>query len=216
VSETHVGKASSAAAETVRPGSETRLVNDEATYDYGSDGDPDQAAVAKAFSTLDKLTLTAERTIAARVALEEQLHKAKKLEDDLLNRQIPEQMANMRLDKCTTSSGIEVVIKRDIRGTMPGRDRVDARQASLRWLIDSGNGGVIKNNVTVTLDRGEDDRADALVVELKGKGFDVENEKSVHASTLSALIRELIENGKVIPPGTVNVFDQRVAKLSRR
>ena len=184
-------------------------------FDYGTDGDPDQEAVARAFAELDKLTLQAERVTEARKKAEDQLAKIKQAEDRLLNKDIPELLAKMRLDECTTASGIKIKVKRDIKASLPGQDRVEDRLNAFRWLVEQGHGGVIKNNVTVALDRGADERADALVVELRGKGFDVESKKDVHASTLSALARELIAAGKIIPTKIINLFDMRIAKLSR-
>lgn len=185
-------------------------------YDYGADADPDQEAVARAFAELDKLTLAAERFTAQRKQAEEQLQKLKQAEEQLLNKDIPELLGRMRLDQCTTSSGIQVKVKREIKASLPGHERVDARMGALRWLVDHGHGGVIKNQISVALDRGEDNRADALVVELRGKGFDVESKKDVHASTLGALVRELIADGKIVPRDLFNLFDMRIAKLSRK
>ncbi len=194
----------------------TDVAQPDDAFDYGADADPDQEAVARAFAELDKLTLMAERAIAARKQAEDALSKLKQAEERLLQKDIPELLQKMRLDKCTTSSGIEVSVKRDIKASLPGHDSGDRRMGALRWLTEHGHGGVIKNNVTVALDRGADARADELVVELRAKGYDVEAKKDVHAGTLGALMRELIEAGKIVPPGTFNLFDLRIAKLSRR
>jgi hypothetical protein len=70
--------------------------------------------------------------------------------------------------------------------------------------------------VSVSLDRGQDDRADVLVVELRTKGFEVESKKDVHVSTLGALVRELMADGKIVPRDLFNLFDMQVAKLSRK
>jgi hypothetical protein len=185
-------------------------------FDYGADSVPDDQAVARAFAELDRLTLLAERATEARKRAEEQLQKAKTAEEQLLNKAIPELLAKMRLDECTTSSGIEVKVKREIKASLPGHERVEARMGALRWLVDNGHGGVIKNNVTVALDRGEDTRADDLVVELRAKGFEVESKKDVHAQTLGALVRELMGEGKMIPTGLFNLFDFKTAKLTRK
>lgn len=184
-------------------------------FDYGSDGDPDQEAVARAFAELDKLTLQAERLTARRKLSEEQLQKFKQAEEQLLNKDIPELLEKMRLDACVTASGIQVKVKREIKASLPGHERVEARMGALRWLVEHGHGGVIKNQVSVALDRGEDTRADDLVVELRAKGFDVESKKDVHASTLGALVRELVAEGKIVPRELFNLFDHKVAKLSR-
>ena len=185
-------------------------------FDYGSDADPDQEAVARAFAALDKLTLNAERATEARKRAEDALTKCKQAEDTLLNKEIPDLLAKMRLDECVTASGIQVKVKRDIKASLPAHERVEARMGALRWLVDHGHGGVIKNQVSVALDRGEDSRADELIVDLRAKGFDVENKKDVHAGTLGALVRELMAEGKIVPRDLFNLFDQRIAKLSRK
>ena len=196
--------------------SSTAATPAEDPFDYGADADPDQEAVARAFADLDKLTLQAERLTEQRKRAEEQLQKLKQAEEQLLHKDIPELLAKMRLDDCVTSSGIQVKVKREIKASLPGHERVEARMGALRWLIEHGHGGVIKNQVSVALDRGEDSRADALVVELRTKGFDVEAKKDVHASTLGALVRELVANGTIVPREYFNLFDMRLAKLSRK
>jgi hypothetical protein len=185
-------------------------------FDYGSDADPDQDAVARAFADLDKLTLQAERIHEQRVRADEHAQKLKQAEEQLLNKDIPELLAKMRLDECTTASGIAVKVKREIKASLPGHDRVEARMGALRWLVEHGHGGVIKNQVSIALDRGEDTRADDLVVDLRAKGFDVEAKKDVHASTLGALVRELVANGTIVPRDLFNLFDMRIAKLTRK
>jgi len=185
-------------------------------FDYGADVDPDQEVVAQAFAELDKLTLQAERLTAQRKQAEDHAQKLKQAEEQLLNKDIPELLGKMRLDECTTASGIQVKVKREIKMSLPGHERVEARMGALRWLIEHGHGGVIKNQVSVSLDRGEDSRADELVVELRTKGYEVEAKKDVHPSTLSALGRELFAAGTIVPRENFNIFDMRLAKLSRK
>lgn len=205
-------------AVVVRPACESAPVEmqNEDQFDYGADADPDQEAVARAFAELDKLTLQAERVTEQRKKAEDALQKLKQAEERLLNKDIPELLAKMRLDACTTSSGIEVKVKRDIKASLPGHERVEARMGAFRWLTEHGHGGVIKNQVSVALDRGDDNRADELVVELRARGLAVEAKKDVHAQTLGALFRELIAEGKLVPRDLFNIFDLMIAKLTRR
>jgi hypothetical protein len=196
------------------PNTESSVADD--PFDYGTDAVPDGESVASAFAELDRLTLRAERASETRKQAEAQLQKCKQVEEQLLNRDIPELLAKMRLDECTTASGIQVKVKREIKAALPGHERIEARMGALRWLIEQGHGGVIKNHVAITLDRGDDARADALVVELSTRGYAVEAKKDVHASTLGALVRELVANGKIVPRDLFNLFDLRIAKLSRK
>jgi hypothetical protein len=184
-------------------------------FDYGTDAIPDEASIASAFAELDRLTIRAERATEARKRAEAALQQCKQVEEQLLNRDIPELLAKMRLDECTTASGVKVKVKRDVKASLPGHERTEARMGALRWLIEQGHGGIIKNQVAVTLDRGEDKRADDLVFELNARGFAVESKKDVHASTLGALVRELVANGKLVPRDLFNLFDLRIAKLTR-
>ena len=185
-------------------------------FDYGTDAIPNEASVATAFAELDRLTLRAEKATEERKRAEAHLQTCKQAEEQLLNKDIPELLAKMRLDECTTASGIQVKVKREIKASLPGHDRVDARMGALRWLIEQGHGGVIKNQVTVTLDRGEDNRAEELVVKLSDQGYAVVSQKDVHASTLGALVRELVAGGKIVPRNLFNLFDLRIAKLTRK
>jgi len=191
------------------------LVDDD-QFDYGADAIPDDAAVARAFADLDRMTLAAERLTEQRKKAEDQLQKLKAAEEQLLNKDIPELLARMRLDDCTTASGIHVKVKREIKASLPGHERVEARMSALRWLVENGHGGVIKNQVSVALDRGEDTRAEDLVVKLRAEGYEVEAKKDVHAQTLSALVRELMADGKLVPSDRFNLFDMRIAKLTRK
>jgi hypothetical protein len=185
-------------------------------FDYGADGAPSEDAVAKAFADLDRLTLEAERATAKRKRLEDDAKRAKEEEERFLTKLIPELLATMHLEKCRTSSGIDVAVKKDIKASLPGRDRIQDRLRAFAWLIEQGHGGVIKNKIEVELDRGQDERADELVVQLRAQGFEPTAIKDVNAMTLGALVRELMAEGKIVPREYLNIFEIKIAKLSRK
>lgn len=194
---------------------EESVDSDTDAFDYGSDADLDAREAARLFAELDKLTRSAERLTELRKQAEEQAQKLKQSEDRLLTKEIPDLLSRMRLSDCTTESGIRVKVKREIKASLPGHERIAERMRALRWLTEHGHGGVIKNHISIDLARGEDSRADELVAELRGKGLSVESKKDVHAQTLGALVRELIAEGTVIPRDLFNLFDLCVVKLSR-
>jgi hypothetical protein len=74
------------------------------------------------------------------------------------------------------------------------------------WLREHGHGDLIKNTVSLTFGRGEDDKADALLRELDAKGFDPEQKESVHAGTLKAFVKEQINEGREIPSELFGVY----------
>ncbi len=188
----------------------------EVDLDYGDDAAPDARAVAQAFAELDRLVLAAERATREREAAELVLKRCQAVEERLLTKEIPTLLEGMRMKKCTTRSGVDVVLEQKIRASLPGHERIEARAGAVKWLIEHGHGGVVKNTVRVDLERGMDERADALVMLLREQGFDPQTFKDVHAGTLSKLVRELMEEGRVVPRDLFSVFDQKTVKLTRK
>jgi hypothetical protein len=190
--------------------------NEIAVADYGDDATPDVVVAENTFAKLDVLAREAERAIAARAKAEADLERAKAHERQILERDIPEMLDSMRMTSITTSSGLKVTVDRKIRATLPATDKApEKRIRAIAWLLENGHGGVVKNEITVALDRGQDDRAAELAASLRASGFDPAVDRTVHSSTLAALVRELLENGHAVPMDLFNVFDQRVAKVVR-
>ncbi len=194
-------------------------VNAETTElpDYGTDADPLPSQVDSAFAELAQLVLDEERAHAEVIRCEEALSLARQRYDHITTRSIPELLDTMHMKKCTMADGTAVEIEQKIRASLPSRDKKPAeRAAGIQWLIDNGHGGCVKNHVGIDLDRGDDARADDLVVRLTTEGFSVNADKDVHAQTLSALVRELLSEGRHVPRDLISVFDQRVTKIKRR
>jgi len=195
------------------------VVGDEGTassvveFDYAAEPAPLAEA---AMTELEALVCKAEEATRKRLALEKDLSRAVALERQLLDREIPELMDRLHQRSCETTSGVEVRVQRELRASLPGRDREGERAAALQWLDDNGHGGVVKLHVVVALPQGEKARADLLAAELRDRDLDVEARQDVHAATLSALVRELVADGKSVPPKIFNLFDQRSAKLKRK
>ena len=93
-------------------------------------------------------------------ALEDQLKKKKEEADDIGSRVIPELLAEQGLSEIKLADGSKVSVKKEFRATIP-KDELRREQA-LQWLRDQGLGDIIKNNVTVSFGKGEDDKAGRL------------------------------------------------------
>ena len=90
-------------------------------------------------------------------ALEEKLKLKKTEADDIGSRVIPELLAEQGLSELKLSDGSKVSVKKEFRATIP-KDEA-RRESCLQWLRDQGLGDIIKNNVTVSFGRGEDNKA---------------------------------------------------------
>lgn len=73
------------------------------------------------------------------------------------------------------------------------------RQACQKWLDENGLGSIIKNKFIIDLDRGDNERAKELMLELQEKDYDFVRDESVHHSTLTSTLKEEVKKGVNIP-----------------
>ena len=147
-------------------------------------------------------------------ALEEQL-KAKKLEaDDIGSRVIPELLAEQGLTEIKLADGSKVSVKQEFRATLP-KDEVK-RDAAYQWLRDQGLGDIIKNNVSVTFGKGEDNKAKQLLDLAVANGYEPSQKSDVAWNTLTALYEERVKAGLDMPSDVFSLWIKDKTKISRK
>jgi hypothetical protein len=87
----------------------------------------------------------------------------------------------------------------DVKPTYGASILVDNRPKAYEWLRDNGYDDIIKNNVSVSFGRGEDDLANAFKAVAEKEGYVPQQDTSIHAGTLKAFVRERIEAGDEFP-----------------
>ena len=139
------------------------------------------------------------RAIAAKEAqvadLDRQLKDAKKELLKLTDEDLPASMAEMGLASFTLDDGSQI----DVKPTYGASILVDNRPKAYEWLRDNGYDDIIKNNVSVSFGRGEDDLANAFKAVAEKEGYVPQQDTSIHAGTLKAFVRERIEAGDEFP-----------------
>lgn len=161
---------------------------------------------------LTQLQELAERqaSAAARVTeLQAQLNEAQETYKELAERLVPEFMDNVGMSEFKTASGLIIKVKETIRASIP-KARAPAAYA---WLKENGHASLIKRVVSVAFGKGEDDQANSLVENLSD-AYEVEDNASVHASTLAAFVREKLAKGEDVPIELFGVHRQRVSEIS--
>lgn len=162
---------------------------------------------------LSQLRELAEQQAAAAAEvsrLEAELNKAREAYRDLAERQVPELMDQIGIPEFRTNSGLKIKIDETIRASIP---KAKAPLA-FAWLKANGHGSLIKRVVQVAFGKGEDERAEELRERLAGEEFPVEDNASVHPSTLAAFVREKLRDGEEIPLDLFGVHRQRVSKIA--
>ena len=146
--------------------------------------------------------------------LEDKL-KAKKAEaDDISSRVIPELLQEQGLQEIKLADGSKVSVKKEFRATLPKDDL--RREAAYQWLRDQGLGDIIKNNVTVSFGRGEDNKANQLVDLAVANGFTPQQKSDVAWNTLTALYEERVKAGLDMPSDVFHLWIKDKTKISRK
>ena len=143
---------------------------------------------------------------------EEKIKIKKERADKLSGEVIPTMMKEMSLSSLKLADGSSVEVKPIYGASIP----VAKREEAFNWLREHGLGDIIKNDVTVTFGRGEDNKASAYAVLAKGQGYEPVQKIGVHPQTLKAVVRERTESGQDMPADLFNTFVGNQTKITNR
>jgi hypothetical protein len=107
--------------------------------------------------------------------------------------EIPQMMEEMNIKKLKLKDGETVEVSNFYSASIVDQD------AAFNWLRENGRGDIIKNDITVTFGRGEDNKAMAYATLAKGQGFEPVQKVGVHPQTLKGVVRECHESGIELP-----------------
>ena len=145
-------------------------------------------------------------------ALEDQLKKKKEQELKLSEQDIPNLMQKAGAASIKLTDGTAVEIKPYYGARIPASRTEEA----FDWLRENNFADLIKNNVTLTFGRNEDNSAKSLVDELRNKGHNVKQAEKVEPMTLKAFVREQIEKGKDVPSDLFGVYVATRTKITTK
>ena len=146
--------------------------------------------------------------------LEEKLKAKKNERDDISSRVIPELLQEQGLSEIKLADGSKVSVKKEFRATLPKDDLT--REAAYQWLRDQNLGDIIKNNVTVSFGKGEDNKANQLVDLAVANGFTPQQKSDVAWNTLTALYEERVKAGLAMPSDVFHLWIKDKTKISRK
>jgi hypothetical protein len=161
-------------------------------------------------------------------SLSDQVIKLKELEDDLETKEkelkelkrhielvsgevIPTMMQEMNISTLKLADGSSVEVKPVYGASISAAKKEEA----YTWLRENGLGDLIKNEITVSFGRNEDNKASSYATLAKGQGFEPVQKLKVEPMTLKALVRERLESGQEMPSDLFNVFAGNRTKVTR-
>jgi len=142
---------------------------------------------------------------------EERLKLKKEKADKISNIAIPEIMRALKLKTMKLADGSAIEVKEVYSATIP----LDKKEGAFNWLREHGLGDLIKNEVTVSFGRGEDNKAAEYADLARGQGLEPTQKLKVEPMTLKALFRERSENNQELPSEHFNLFKGNKTKITR-
>jgi len=143
---------------------------------------------------------------------ENELKKLKKDSEIISGEVIPTMMTEMNISTLKLADGSAVEVK-PIYGASISPDK---KEEAFNWLRNNGLGDLIKNEVTVSFGRNEDNKASQYAILAQGRGYQPVQKLKVEPMTLKALVRERVESGKDMPSDLFNVFAGNRTKITRK
>jgi hypothetical protein len=146
------------------------------------------------------------------LAKEEELKTLKQQADVVSGEVIPTMMLELNISTLKLADGSAVEVK-PVYGASISAEK---KEEAFEWLRSNGLGDLIKNEITVSFGRNEDNKAIAYATLAQGQGFQPSQKLKVEPMTLKALVRERLESGKEMPTELFNVFAGNRTKITRK
>jgi len=152
------------------------------------------------------------RSLEDQIADAEQHIKALKQQKHSLSTEIiPTLMDQMGVERLDVD-GVSVVRKNVVHASIP-KDRKDE---AFEWLREHQLDDIIKNDVTCSFGRGQDNEAGDVIGQLRERGYDPQQKTHIHPMTLKGFVRERIENGQDIDLDLFGAYILNTAEIKRK
>jgi len=175
----------------------------------------DKANVLQKTENIRSLADQVERleSLQTRLELQEDnIKNTKKELEHVSGEIIPTMMSEMGLSHLKLMDGSSV----DVKPNYSANITIANREAAFNWLRNNGLGDIIKNEISVSFGRNEDNKAADYAALAQERGFQPTQKLKVEPMTLKALVRERIEAGKEMPTELFNVFVGNKTTIKRK
>ena len=179
------------------------------------DFEKDQENVLHKTENIQSLADQVEKleSLTKRLDLQEDNIKSTKKElEHLSGEVIPTMMSEMGLSHLKLVDGSSV----DVKPHYSANITIANKEAAFNWLRNNGLGDIIKNEISVSFGRNEDNKAADYAELARGQGLEPQQKLKVEPMTLKALVRERIEAGKDMPTELFNIFVGNKTTIKRK
>ena len=124
---------------------------------------------------------------------------------------IPTMMSEMGLAELKLQDGSHLKVATSYKAHISEANK----EMAFNWLRDNGLGDIIKNEISVSFGKSEDNKAADYAELAKGQGVQPTQKMKGEPMTLKALVRERIEAGKEMPTEIFGVFSENKTTIKR-
>ena len=179
------------------------------------DFEKDQQEVIKKTDNIQSLADQVERLEQLQRSIENQeesLKSSKKKLEHISGEVIPTMMSEMGLSHLKLMDGSSVDVKPNYSASIS----VANKEKAFNWLRNNGLGDIIKNEISVSFGRNEENKAADYANLAQERGYQPTQKLKVEPMTLKALVRERIEAGKEMPTEIFNIFVGNKTTIKRK
>ena len=143
--------------------------------------------------------------------IEADLKMMKNKRDHISGEVIPTMMTEMGFSELTLKDNTKLKVSTSYKAHISEANK----EMAFNWLRENGLGDIIKNEISVSFGRNEDNKAADYAELAKGQGFQPTQKMKVEPMTLKALVRERLESGKEMPTEIFGVFTENKTTIKR-
>jgi len=143
--------------------------------------------------------------------IEADLKMMKNKRDHISGEVIPTMMSEMGLSELTLKDNTKLKVSTSYKAHISEANK----EMAFNWLRENGLGDIIKNEISVSFGRNEDNKAADYAELAKSSGFQPTQKMKVEPMTLKALVRERLESGKEMPTEIFGVFTENKTTIKR-
>jgi len=179
------------------------------------DFEQDQQDAMKKTDNIQSLADQVEKleSLNTRLQLQEDnIKNTKKDIERISGEVIPTMMTEMGLSELKLQDGSHLKVATSYKAHISEANK----EAAYNWLRNNGLGDIIKNEISVSFGKDEDNKAASYVDLAKSQGLEPSRKMKVEPMTLKALVRERLEAGKEMPTEIFGVYTENKTTIKRK
>lgn len=146
------------------------------------------------------------------ILAEEEVSKLKATRKQVAEELIPDLMNKVGLKLVQLEDGTKIKVDEFVDA------RIKDANIAFDWLRETNNESIIKNQISVSLGRGDDDKAQEVMQLLKENDVEADLKITVHNQTLKAFCRDALDNPELaesLPREAFGIYQGKRAKITQ-